>query len=934
MQYSIDWQKILDATNGGLDIICDIFPQAREAIEKGTNKFKARTSERTPSAGLKKAKDGNWLLTDFGGDHQPRNGVQVYANEKGLQLGEAIAILADNYGIARLEKARHKSGFEIRAAKKDEIEGKYYFDYKEKLDAHELAELGPRVTQDVCTKFYVHAVHSFTQIKDRQALINTSNENYPIYVVDHGQWQKIYQPKHFEKQYRFRYVGTKPKDFIDGLDQVESDYKRHLKNVQDDPSISDEDKRKDQKLPEVILCSGDRDAWNVAGMGYPVLWRNSETAELPKGSYKKIMKMTETLYNIPDIDTTGIKEGQELGLRYLDIKTIWLPPKLKTINDARGNPRKDLKDFVEVYPGNSHFNKLLKVALPMRFWDESYSDKAIKYTFNNKYAIHFLWSNNFLLLEDKNTKEGYSLIRIQDNRVRKVNATEVRDFMIDFLEHRYHPIPLQNMILKTTQLSDSALLTLKKVFLDFTDFDKHYQFLFFRNKTWKVTKDDIKEFRPDDIDRFVWDDEVIDHPVKLDKDPAFKITYNESRNGYDIIIHDDSSMLLRVLINTSRMHWRKELEVELDKKDEKDRIEYREKYKFAIDGPLLSDEEIWEQKQHLINKIFAFGYLIHRDKNPSRPWCVFCMDYRISEEGASNGRSGKSFVFKYPRELMLSVTLSGRNPKLTENPHIYDRVTEYVDYILIDDSNEYLKFGFFFDATTGELNVNPKNNKSYEIPFAKAPKFCITSNFTLRNIDSSTEARILYTVFSDYYHENTNEHYRETRKISDDFGKNLIRDYDDQEWNADLNVVALCTKFFMSRATEKVQPPMDMVKQRNLRSEMGEGFKDWADVYFSIDSEQVDKLVVKSEAFKDFKEETGAAKMMAIHKFTKKLKAWAAYTYYVICLDPLEMKNSQGRIIRKNENQKTEEYIFVQTEKIKDAKHLANNEPKPGNKLF
>jgi hypothetical protein len=58
-----------------------------------------------------------------------------------------------------------------------------------------------------------------------------------------------------------------------------------------------------------------------------------------------------------------------------------------------------------------------------------------------------------------------------------------------------------------------------------------------------------------------------------------------------------------------------------------------------------------------------------------------------------------------------SFSYTRRNQALTDNKHIYDRVTEHTDYILIDDADQYLNFGFFFDAVTGDLNVNPKNNK-------------------------------------------------------------------------------------------------------------------------------------------------------------------------------------------------------------------------------
>ena len=52
---------------------------------------------------------------------------------------------------------------------------------------------------------------------------------------------------------------------------------------------------------------------------------------------------------------------------------------------------------------------------------------------------------------------------------------------------------------------------------------------------------------------------------------------------------------------------------------------------------------------------------------------------------------------------------------------------------------DLLKFDFFFSAITGEMIVNPKHGKQYELSFEEVPKFCITSNFTLRNIDPADQ---------------------------------------------------------------------------------------------------------------------------------------------------------------------------------------------------
>jgi hypothetical protein len=274
---------------------------------------------------------------------------------------------------------------------------------------------------------------------------------------------------------------------------------------------------------------------------------------------------------------------------------------------------------------------------------------------------------------------------------------------------------------------------------------------------------------------------------------------------------------------------------------------------------------------------------------------------------------------------MKSVMLPGRNQKLTDNPHIYDRVTEHTDYILIDDADQYLNFNFFFEPLTGPLVVNPKNNQSYEIPFEHVPKFAITSNYTLRNIDPSTEGRILYTVFSDYYHVRTDDSdYKDDRSVNDDFGKNLFLDYTEEEWNLDFNFFAACLRFFLSiPSPKKINPPMDNVTKRNLKTEMGEAFENWADVYFSAGNGNTDALISKEYAMKDFIESSNQHKWTT-NKFTRSLKAWCRYNDYIF--NPDAFKNTSGRIVRKIENKATD-MIYIQTNQPLNQADLANVEP-------
>lgn len=74
-----------------------------------------------------------------------------------------------------------------------------------------------------------------------------------------------------------------------------------------------------EKLEEAILCSGERDALNVAGYGYLPLWMNSETANLGAKEYKAIMRCVKKLYILSDIDETGVRSAIKLGMEYMDI---------------------------------------------------------------------------------------------------------------------------------------------------------------------------------------------------------------------------------------------------------------------------------------------------------------------------------------------------------------------------------------------------------------------------------------------------------------------------------------------------------------------------------------------------------------------------------------------------------------------------------------
>jgi hypothetical protein len=298
------------------------------------------------------------------------------------------------------------------------------------------------------------------------------------------------------------------------------------------------------------------------------------------------------------------------------------------------------------------------------------------------------------------------------------------------------------------------------------------------------------------------------------------------------------------------------------------------------------------------------------------------MDNKISDQGESHGGSGKSVCYSYLNNILKRrVVLKGRDPKLTQNDFIYSNVTEDTDFILIDDAHQFLNFDFFFSEITGSMIVNPKNNKPFEIPFAKSPKMVITSNFTPRDVGPSTARRILYTVFSDYYHYNKDNFYKQERQISDDFeGRNLFKDFTDKDWNAFINVCAYAVRFFLSYQF-KIEPPMDNVTKRNLITEMTQTFKDWADVFFydkalpgeDLHAEEVYKyqnqFFSKDDAFTDYKNKC-SPKNWTPQRFKKAMMAYCQYNEWIF--NPIEHGVKEGRIMKKFGGI-TQEVIYIKT---------------------
>jgi hypothetical protein len=729
---------------------------------------------------------------------------------------------------------------------------------------------------------------------------------------------KIYEPLNAAKEYRFQSypTGGKPENYVHGLYELKKEYQQY--NAKRRKEFEANEKNKDKKYQEVklpcaVICSGDRDALACRSMGVPPIWLNSETAKLEISTVKQIFEYVNAIYNIPDIDETGIREGKNLALNFLDIKTVWLPQGLRKFRDHRGKPRKDLTDWVDLHPKQEDFFTLLRSARSAKFYVKNEKGASLD-TANLHY---FLQLNGFATYEDDTCPDEVQLIRINGYEVSRVFPVHIRRFLRQWVAENVKDHDVLNLVLNTTKISVNGLEGMNNKPLVFKSSTPTSQTFFFTNQAVTVTGNEIAPVKREDYQTqfFVWSDNVIQHEFQMIKEDFFTVNRTSDSEGqphFQVYVNKVASNLMGYFINSSRLYWREEMEIPFSTKAERDA--YAAGHKFDLRGEGLSAEQISEQEQTFLNKVFAAGYMLHSYKDRSKPWAPYAMDNSIGEEGQRNGGTGKSLFFTALEELIKTVTISGKEPKIFENDHTFEEVKPQTKMVVIDDCAKNLVVERFYDRMSGKFRVNPKGNHIFTLSYTESPKMAFTTNYVPASFDASNVRRLLFMVFSDYYHKKTEDNnYLEDRSVSDDFGKNLLPpDATYEEWNADVNFLLQCERFYLSVCQENIMivPPMKNIMTRRSLAVMTEPFFEWASAYFAIDSGRLNKPIERGKAFEDCKQFTNMGNMLS-STFKKKLEHFVKVADWIDELNPLDKCIGEDNRKRRRIKSNNVEYIYL-----------------------
>lgn len=548
-----------------------------------------------------------------------------------------------------------------------------------------------------------------------------------------------------------------------------------------------------------------------------------------------------------------------------------------------------IKGFLRKFGETGKLEMCQQLFKEEQFWDEQEKKdregnekKTLVFDYVN--AMNFLQRRGFFRYE---MRSGEKVLIQMENRVLKaIDHTDIKDYVKNFCRE-IKRLDVLNMLMRggPQYLGPEKLSNLDINRPPVERATPEKQCLFFKDKIWEITAQGIKELNYGQFTEFVWHEKVIKHHVKAiapmldvimitdELRPNLSEGYDQIENGEFFVDYSPEALtchFLQFLINVSNFGWRKKE---------------------------LTLEDQFLNSRHLVNKLTAIGYMLHDYKDDNELKAVIAVDGKLSEVGASNGRSGKSLIGVAVSQMIPQTIIDGKNKKLDDDAFRYHEVSEKIKNVFFDDVRANFDFESLFQVITGAMTVNQKSGLRFTLRKEESPKIFVSTNHALNGTGSSFSDRQAYMVFYDFYNDD--------HKPVHDFGCAFFSEWDADQWNLFYNLMATClVMYFRSKqngwsGTKRigiVPPPMEDVERRKLRQTMGESFLTWAESYFFWDDKtkagNLNQRHVRLELFNEFKSENPIeAKYITPPKFRDKILAYCQYQ--ALDFNPLQL-NKDG----------------------------------------
>jgi hypothetical protein len=290
----------------------------------------------------------------------------------------------------------------------------------------------------------------------------------------------------------------------------------------------------------------------------------------------------------------------------------------------------------------------------------------------------------------------------------------------------------------------------------------------------------------------------------------------------------------------------------------KDDLKQSDFMQFVKDLTVVEEPEKAESRFNSLAS--AIGYLLHRQKNPATTKAIILLDIYV--DGMPNGGSGKTLLISAIGKLRNLSIIDGKKYDQKEW-FALSSVDLSSEILLFDDIAKEFNFEQIFPIMTTGLYVRLKYKNHVFIPFEKAPKVAITTNYAINGDSASHRRRKFEFEISPTY----SASYSPREK----FGRNFFSEWADNEWNSFYNTMFNYLQVFLRNGLIESEPiNLSLTKFINKTCEE---FIDWADDALTI-GVQHDKKGLYDKFLKAYPEYSGKLKQ---REFTFWLRAWGDY---------------------------------------------------------
>jgi hypothetical protein len=364
----------------------------------------------------------------------------------------------------------------------------------------------------------------------------------------------------------------------------------------------------------------------------------------------------------------------------------------------------------------------------------------------------------------------YRIIRIKDGLVEESSTEQMKKFLISYIEGLpdtfdggITPADLKELIIRdySKLFNEGILEFLPSVKLDFLKDEQHRSFFPFINGVVIIDKAGVTLDTYKSINKVIWRNQVIGFHISIDQ-------------GFD--------------------------------------PETCEYYRFI-------EKICGEEFDRIAYCITLMGYMLHRFKDPARPFAMVLAEETDSDK--DGGGTGKGIFVKALSYLLRTVKIDGKNFKIDKNFSL-QRVGLDTQLIVIEDCDRNIDFEKYNSQITEGSTVEKKNKDELFIDYKDSPKFAFTTNYSLNIKGNHGKRRSKVFEFAPFF--------GPSNTPLDHFKHLLFEDWDKDEWNRFYNLMFFAVSTYLDSGI-KEQGTSEKMKRKQIKLSFGEEFLEWFDHY-------------------------------------------------------------------------------------------------------